>query len=372
VVDQAARDVCVVGGGPAGLASAIMLRRYGFDVTVLDRAIPPIDKACGEGLMPDSVHALKELGVTLPPEIGFCFRGIRFRDDSFSVEANFPNGTGIAVRRTVLQNLLIGAAERAGVTLQWGTGTVHLCEGGVASDKLALKARWVIGADGLNSQIRRQAGFDGYRVERRRYGFRQHFRIAPWSPYMEVYWGSRCQAYVSPVANDEMCIAVISRDPNLRVAQALAGLPELERRVREARPVSREMGGLSITRKLRRVYRGRLALLGDASGSIDAITGEGMCLCFKQAAALAQSIRRGGLEDYQSEHVRLSRRPHAMAALMLLTMDSHAGLRRRVLASLAKRPHVFESLLAIHVGERSFLDLWPRCVFEFGSAFLAG
>ena len=372
MVTESVYDVCVVGGGPAGLAAAIAVRQYGLTVILLDRAIPPIDKACGEGLMPDSLRALAQLGVTLPTQAGFNFRGIRFVDDHSCVSADFPNGTGIAIRRTLLQQLLIEAAERAGVALRWGTGTVHLQKSGVASDKLIARARWIVGADGLNSQIRHQAGLDRCRVERTRYGFRRHFRVAPWSSYMEVYWGARCQAYVSPVSGEEMCIAVISQDPKLRLTEALAGLPQLERRIRGAQPVSREMGALSVTRKLRRVHRDRLALLGDASGSVDAVTGEGMCLSFKQAAALARAIRSGDLEKYQEEHNRLGSRTHSMAALLRVALESQTGLRQRILASLARRPRVFESLLAIHIGERGFLDLWPRGVFEFGSAFLSG
>lgn len=361
-----------MGGGPAGLAAAIALRQCDLSVIVLDRAVPPIDKACGEGLMPDSVGALEKLGVRLPPGVGVPFRGIRFLDDRSSVAADFPSGTGIAVRRTVLQQLLIEAALRAGAVLKWGIRKVRLHDGGVTADGAVLKARWIIGADGQNSQIRHEAGLDGYRTERRRFGFRRHFQVAPWSSYMEVYWGRHCQAYVSPVAEDETCIAVISRNPKLRVREALAELPELQHRIRDALPVSREMGALSMTRKLRRVYRDRLALLGDASGSVDAITGEGMCLSFKQAAVLAQAIKEGQLGRYQEQHAKLSSRPHSMAALMLVALESHTGLRRRVLAALAERRHVFELLLAIHVGRSSFFDLWPRCVFEFGSAFLAG
>ena len=48
-------DALIAGGGPAGLAAAIALRQKGLDVLVADALWPPIDKACGEGLMPDAL-----------------------------------------------------------------------------------------------------------------------------------------------------------------------------------------------------------------------------------------------------------------------------------------------------------------------------
>ena len=83
-------DVLVVGGGPAGLSAAIAARRKGFSVAVVDSAVPPIDKACGEGLMPDALRALAELGVEIPAGVGAAFRGIRFVGDDVSVEAARP------------------------------------------------------------------------------------------------------------------------------------------------------------------------------------------------------------------------------------------------------------------------------------------
>ena len=69
-------DVLVVGGGPAGLAAAIAARRKGMRVRVVDGAVPPIDKACGEGLMPDALKGLAEPGVRLPEGGGGVFRGM--------------------------------------------------------------------------------------------------------------------------------------------------------------------------------------------------------------------------------------------------------------------------------------------------------
>src|SRR5689334_12821592 len=117
-------DVFVAGGGPAGLAAAVAARRKGFHVTVADGRIPPIDKACGEGLLPDSVAAAAELGIAIPAS--YPFRGIRFLGEGRSVEAVFPSGTGLGVRRTELHRGLTERAESAGVVLLWGTAVTGI------------------------------------------------------------------------------------------------------------------------------------------------------------------------------------------------------------------------------------------------------
>lgn len=336
---------------------------------VVDCAVPPIDKACGEGLMPDSIAVLRELGIELPPEVGFPFRGIQFSNRFSSVQADFPNGLARGVRRTVLHNLLIEHAGRVGVPILWDAKHVRVTGHGVSLRGDLVRADFVIGADGQNSSVRRQANLDKVRREKHRYGFRRHFRIAPWSPYMELHWGSRSQIYVTPVAADEMCVAVISRDSHLRLEEALGDFPHLNQHLRDAEPVSAEMGALSASRTLKSVCRVNVALVGDASGSVDAITGEGICVSIKQARALAIAIRNGNLAQYEREHRRLMRRPQTMASLMLV-LERNAGLQRRALAGLAKTPGLFRSLLGIHVGAADFTHLWSPNLFHFGRAFL--
>lgn len=163
------RKVCVVGGGPAGLAAAIALKRENCHVTVVDCAIPPVDKTCGEGLMPDSIAALAELGIEIPAGIGFAFQGIRFADPWSSVFADFPNGIARGLRRTVLHKVLIQHATRLGISILWGAKHVRLREGRVSVDGRLIEAAIVVGADGQNSQIRRQAALDQIRRETRRY-----------------------------------------------------------------------------------------------------------------------------------------------------------------------------------------------------------
>src|SRR5208283_4978918 len=90
-------DVFVAGGGPAGLAAAIAARHHGLSVVVADGAVPPIDKTCGEGLMPDGVEALRTLGVAIPEGEAYPIRGIRFVSNGVKAEAQFPHGTAFGI-----------------------------------------------------------------------------------------------------------------------------------------------------------------------------------------------------------------------------------------------------------------------------------
>jgi menaquinone-9 beta-reductase len=334
-------DVLVVGGGPAGLAAAIAARRKGFSVAVVDAAIPPIDKACGEGLMPDALKALAQLGVEIPAGVGIPFRGIRFLGEDVSVAADFPRGSGLALRRTALHQILVDAATHAGVELHWGTPSGELSD---------VKARWIIGADGHASRVRKWAGLDRWRRVRERLGFRVHYQIAPWTDHVEVYWHPEFQMYVAAVAADQVMVAVLCHDPQMRVAEALDFFPELRERLGDAPRTTMERGGLSATRRLWVVTQGSVALVGDAAGSVDAITGEGLGLAFRQSLALADALVAGNLDFYEAAHRRLARRPRFMADLLLL-LDGRPDLQYRALHYLARHPQVFRFLLAWHVGQ---------------------
>jgi flavin-dependent dehydrogenase len=332
-------DILIIGGGPAGLAAAIATRRKGFNVTVADGIVPPADKACGEGLMPDALAALSELGVSLSAADSFPFRGIRFLDRGTAVDASFPRGYGRGVRRTTLHRMMIEQAEAVGVQLCWGAKV----------DLDAARCGWIIGADGENSLVRKWAGLDVRVRDRRRVGFRRHYRIEPWTDHMELYWGRACQVYVTPVTPDSVCVAAISRDSQFRLADALREFPDLEQRLKPRALMSTERGAITSSRKLKAVYREHIALIGDASGSVDAITGEGLCLVFRQATALAEAIEYGDLAKYQRQHRQIARRPEMMARL-LLALGDHAHIRRAAMFAMSSHPGIFKKMLAVHVG----------------------
>ncbi len=343
-------DICVIGGGPAGLTAAIALRLTGASVLVLDTNTPPIDKACGEGLMPDTLKGLREVGVQVPASEGYIFRGVRFVRDQSEAQADFPSGHGIGLRRTVLHRVLVERACEAGVELQWAAKSVGVTHGTVSISGAVLKPKLIVGADGQNSRVRQAAGLHHVTRSRQRYGFRRHYGIAPWTPYVEVHWGKRCQIYVTPISPHEVGVALLTSDPRQRLDSALQLFPRLAERLASVQRTSSERGAITAMRTLRNVHGRGVALVGDASGSVDAITGEGVGLAVRQAAALAQAFQSNGLERYAQAHRRIKLRPAVMAELLLCLSDLEA-LQHPVMTALARFPRLFERMLGLHVGD---------------------
>jgi flavin-dependent dehydrogenase len=353
-------DVFIVGGGPAGLATAIAARRLGLSVVLADGAVPPIDKPCGEGLMPDGVEALHQLGITIPEGEAYPFLGIRFVSDGTKAEAAFPRGTAYGIRRTHLHRIMADHAAACGVRLLWQSAVTGLHpEGALVAGEL-VRARWVVGADGTSSRVRGWANLDQHALDtpqkqNQRFAFRRHYRVAPWTGFMELHWGRHCQVYVTPVSREEVCVALISSSPKLRLEDGLGEFPELCARLEDVEHASSERGAITVTRKLRRVYRGRTVLVGDASAGVDAITGEGLCLAFRQAALLGNCLASGDLARYQKGHRTLVRRPALMARMMLF-LAKHNHLRQRTMQVFQSSPRSFAGMLAMHVGEGSTRD----------------
>jgi flavin-dependent dehydrogenase len=343
----AAIDLLVVGGGPAGLATAIEARRAGLAVRVLDRGRPPIDKACGEGLMPDAAARLAELGVVLPPGQSYRFRGIRYLDGPLAATGDFPQGSGLGVRRLALHAALVRRAEEVGAELAWGVVVRGLRAGGVETESGTLAAPWVVGADGLHSKVRRWAGLEAPPAPRRRFGVRRHFAVAPWSEYVEVHWGPGCEAYVTPVAPDLVGVAFLWSGDPADFDGLLARFPALASRLAGAPAASRDRGAGPLEQRVQGVMSGRVALVGDAAGYLDAITGEGIAVALHQARALVAAVVAGDLRRYAAAHRRLGRVPNALTSLVL-ALELRPRLRARALAALAAEPALFARLLGIH------------------------
>ncbi|BBZ28622.1 oxidoreductase [Mycolicibacterium madagascariense] len=327
-------DLLVVGGGPAGLATALYARRAGLDVTVVERRHGAIDKACGEGMMPHTLAHLDTLGVA--PE-GRPLRGIRYLDGARRVEAPFRAGAGLGVRRTVLSTALQKAADEAGVRVVEATvGRVQQDASSVRTG--GLQARYLAAADGLHSPIRRSLGLERPGRGPRRWGIRRHVQIAPWTDSVEVHWAPGAEAYVTPVAEDCVGIAILGSTRG-GFDRHLEEFPELAARVHgHAHGQDRAAGPLRQNVSSRTA--GRVLLVGDAAGYVDALTGEGMGLAFGAAELLVDSIVTGRPGDYDRRWRRATRRYRLLTA-GLVRAGAHAGLRARIVPAATVLPGVF-------------------------------
>jgi len=304
--------------------------------------------------MPDAQKDLAALGVQLTTQDGAAFDGIAFLSERHHAEAHFAHGGGIGIRRLHLHSLLVERCKQVGVRLAWET-RVSVAE----NQPFLLNGepcvyRYAIGADGQSSRVRQSMGLGHGKILSRRFGARCHYRIKPWTRMVEVHWGDLGQAYVTPVGPDEICVATVARDSAIRMDAVLRSLPTLRARLEGANQLSTLRGALTTTRKLRRVTAGNVALTGDASGSADAVTGEGLALSFRQALLLAEAVAVDNLAIYQAGHPAILRMPHLMSRVML-RMDAWRGLREGALALLSAQPQLFTHLLAVHLGQRSWL-----------------
>jgi len=352
--------VLIVGGGPVGLAAAIRARLRGMEAIVFDRQRPPIDKACGEGLMPGGVQALRDLGVQIPQ--AHAFGGIRYFQEDHPHEAvaegRFSHGGGFGIRRLALHESLVKRAEEVGVDLRWETHVTRLEPNALHTDTERIHGDWIVGADGLHSPIRKWAGLERKHKKPQRYGLRRHYAIAPWSDCVEVYWTRGCEAYVTPTSPESVGVAILwhQNQHQPKRDHPISPFPRLQERIATADFLSIPRGAGPLRREVTRVQKDRLLLVGDAAGYVDALTGEGLALGFRQAEAAISAIENNQPNRYRSAHRALCRRPFFLTKT-LRWIAAHPGIRRRVIRGLAKDPVLFSRFLDLMEGEAGWSQL---------------
>ncbi|GAA1577630.1 NAD(P)/FAD-dependent oxidoreductase [Kribbella karoonensis] len=362
----------MAGAGPAGAATAIRAALAGLSVVVVEPRTAPIDKACGEGIAHSAVDYLIRLGVDVP---GRPFHGIRYLDDTHSVDARFTSGPGRGVRRTALQSAL--AARLAALDIPVIRSRVGpITQTTTSVTAAGLTARYLAAADGLHSPIRRQLGLNhpptnhpppnassagpaspnpfnslGRLFQHAphgapgavRRGLRRHFTVAPWTDLVEVYWSRLGEAYVTPVADDLVGVAVLTSARGTFDSH-LDAFPALRRRLRTARPATAVLGAGPLRQRVRTRTAGRVLLVGDAAGYVDALTGEGIAVALRTSAELVDCLRADRPQDYDAAYRRVSWECRLLTASLLWSRNRRL-LAPHIVPTAARLPTLYRTIV---------------------------
>ena len=338
-------DVVVVGGGPVGLCASLHAARLGLRVVVLEPRATPIDKACGEGLMPSALRELAQLGID---PVGRPFVGIRYltADGRHQAAASFAAGPGRGVRRTELQRSCDAQVRAAGVQVV-ADRVVDVgwdCERAavVTANGRRFASRYIVAADGLHSLVRRRSGLARDPAgATRRFGLRQHVGVVPWDDHVQVHWTDDVEAYVTPVG--ERCVGVAfltsRREP---WPVLLEHFPELHRRLAAHDAATDARGAGPLRQNVDSPQRGRVLLVGDAAGYVDALTGEGLAVGLVSARLAVQAIADGAVSRYPGQWRRATARSRVMTEITLRAATT-PWIRRQLVPQAAAHPALFAS-----------------------------
>jgi flavin-dependent dehydrogenase len=332
-------DLLVAGCGPAGAATAIRAALAGLSVVVVEPRTAPIDKACGEGIAHSAVGYLRRLGVELT---GREFHGIRYLDASHSVDARFVAGSGLGVRRTTLQAGLMARLHALDIPVVHGR-VGPIAQNTTSVTAAGITARYLAAADGLHSPIRRQLNLCAEGRGEVRRGLRQHFTVSPWTDLVEVYWSRLGEAYVTPVADDLVGVAILTSARGT-LDSHLDAFPLLKRRLREAPPANAVLGAGPLRQRVRARVSGRVLLVGDAAGYVDALTGEGIAVALRTSAELVDCLRADRPQDYEAAYRRVSWECRLLTASLLWARNRRL-VAPRIVPAAARLPGVYRTIV---------------------------
>lgn len=398
-------DVVIAGAGPAGSTSALRLARAGFRVAIVEPRRFPRFKACGEFLSPECAPILAELGLEREVErLGArAIAGMRIVRDGVVVRgayrdvgrARAPRDHGRALRRELFDDALLRAAVAGGVELRAGwraDAPLRARDGAVvglrardpSGERREIRARWTIGADGLRSRVAEGLGV------RERVPWLD--RIALTTRYAGVPWGADAEVHLfdggfvgcAPLEDGALNVGVVVERARFERAGLprdaafdafVARLPSLAARLDGRARIDPVRGVGPLAWRTRAQTFDGAALVGDACGYVDPITGEGIWFALRGAQLLCESLEpalharradRGALETYRVARAR-EIGGRARFALGLQRALRSATVVRAAMSAIAARPGLADVLVSFagdYVPPRELLrpSVWRRAL----------
>ena len=370
-----AADVVIAGGGPAGATLALLLGRAGLSVEVYEAKRFPREKPCGEGIMPAGVAVLDRLGLRAAVG-GRPLASVRYHGFGMTAESGFPTGAdgtapvALGQRRWVLDETLLAAARATPGVRVFEEAPV---EGAAIENGRAVGLRvggelrrggLVVGADGLDSPVRRSLGLDRRRRVDRRVGVRMHYKLAGGHDEpsrLEIFVGNGYELYAAPLPDGELLLAALGDrgvfGPSARAAMDrwIGEQPMLRDWLDGATPLTKPAGRAPVTRRARAGFAPGAVLLGDAACATDPLTAGGIAHALVTAERLAAIVPRALAEGYaplarfDRERRRLMR-PHAWLTRALVYLVDRPVLARATMRAMRAAPRLMRTLLGVGGG----------------------
>jgi flavin-dependent dehydrogenase len=372
-------DVVIAGGGPAGATLALLLGRAGLTVELYEAKKFPRDKPCGEGIMPAGVAVLQRLGLRGAVG-GRPIATVRYHGFGLTAEAGFPaDASGntpfvLGQRRLHLDQALLAAARETrgvrvfeeapveGAAIEAGRA-IGLRVGGEVR-----RGGLVVGADGIDSPVRRSLGLDRRakpgQGQDRRVGVRMHWKLAAGQrepDRLEIFIGRGYELYAAPLPDGELLLAALA-DGEALGAGARAALdrwideqPVLRAWLEGATPLTKPAGRAPVTRRARAGLAPGAVLLGDAARASDPLTAGGIAHALVTAERLAAVVPRALAEGdaplaaFDRARRRLLR-PHDWLTRALVFLVDRPALARPTMRGMRAAPRLMRALLGIGGG----------------------
>jgi 2-polyprenyl-6-methoxyphenol hydroxylase-like FAD-dependent oxidoreductase len=352
--------IAIVGGGPVGLFLSIKLSMRGYHVDLFEKGSWPIDKVCGQGLMPTGVNELKEIGLDFEIHNDYYpIKSIEYFDEHKNIKGNLPS-IGMGVFRNVLSSKLYAKAKSISAIKLHENTFVHnighvnshsrvFLELGV-DKKLRKEFDYIFCCDGMNSRTRKLMNLNKSNFIQDRMGARLHYDISPWSESVEVYWGSGVEAYVTPISNCRVEIAFLwfgdrlSKGPFLE-ERLLDLFPILKEKVANLSSIGDFRGYGPFSYSSKKINDQNIFFVGDSYCFLDGITGEGLSLGFKSATIISNSFEN--FRFVNKLKIKYLYFHYSFFVFLALFLSKMTFLRSIMFSIIKKYPVLFHKILKV-------------------------